>query len=102
MNYVTGNACAILVAENHGAVSAQVCRQYCFDVVCTTCPIMDDKHLNPKCNCCLAFKGCLLQLADGTLSLAAKNEGYRQYFSANGIDLCVETLTKITRIAGME
>ncbi|CAI9786692.1 unnamed protein product [Fraxinus pennsylvanica] len=38
------------------------CPQYCYDVESMTCNGTDNQ---PRCNCCLAGKGCTLHLANG-------------------------------------
>ncbi|XP_030460604.1 proteinase inhibitor PSI-1.2 [Syzygium oleosum] len=59
---------ALLLEMNPGmtVISAVACPQYCLDVDYMTCPSTGDEKLSPKCNCCLALKGCTLHLADGT------------------------------------
>lgn len=54
-----------------GAV-AKACPLYCLEVDYMTCPSSGDKKLDPKCNCCLAPKGCTLHLSSGTSMLCAK------------------------------
>ncbi|OWM85089.1 proteinase inhibitor PSI-1.2 [Punica granatum] len=59
--------CALLGDNNGGLVtSAKACPQYCLDVEYMTCPSTGEQQLSPKCNCCLAPKGCILHLSDGT------------------------------------
>ncbi|KAI6688928.1 hypothetical protein NL676_025756 [Syzygium grande] len=71
------NACCLVLLLLCGAVllemnprmtviSAVACPQYCLDVDYMTRPSTGDEKLSPKCNCCLAPKGCTLHLADGT------------------------------------
>ncbi|KAK9095877.1 hypothetical protein Sjap_021374 [Stephania japonica] len=47
-------------------VAVQACPQFCLDVSYMTCPSSGAKHLPPRCNCCMAPKGCTLHLSDGT------------------------------------
>ncbi|XP_048137731.1 proteinase inhibitor PSI-1.2-like [Rhodamnia argentea] len=58
---------ALLLDMNPGmmAISAVACPQYCLQVDYMTCPSTGNEHLSPRCNCCLAPKGCTLHLTGG-------------------------------------
>ncbi|CDP10660.1 unnamed protein product [Coffea canephora] len=55
----------ILLSSNVEVKVVEACPQYCLDVEYMTCGNSETK-LPPRCNCCLAPKGCTLHLADGT------------------------------------
>jgi len=59
---------SVLLGGNLKNVDAQkICPRFCYDnVAYMTCPSTGDKHLYPKCNCCLASTGCVLYEIDGT------------------------------------
>ncbi|KAI4320201.1 hypothetical protein MLD38_033707 [Melastoma candidum] len=68
----TGKACGILLLLVCSVMIlgvntiAKACPQYCLDVSYMTCPSSGDQQLSPRCNCCLAPKGCTLHLSDGS------------------------------------
>ncbi|KAJ0985239.1 hypothetical protein J5N97_003595 [Dioscorea zingiberensis] len=49
-----------------GCMGVIACPQYCLDVAYMTCTSSANQHLPGKCNCCLAPKGCILHLNDGS------------------------------------
>ncbi|XP_017228338.1 proteinase inhibitor PSI-1.2 [Daucus carota subsp. sativus] len=51
---------------------AKACYLYCLQVDYMTCPSSGEEKLEPKCNCCLAPKGCTLHLSGGSSMLCSK------------------------------
>ncbi|XP_073020363.1 proteinase inhibitor PSI-1.2 [Primulina eburnea] len=56
-------ASIFLLGMNGAAIQVKACPLYCLDVEYMTCngTTVDP----PRCNCCLAPKGCILHLSDG-------------------------------------
>ncbi|KZV40885.1 hypothetical protein F511_05130 [Dorcoceras hygrometricum] len=53
-----------LLGMNESVVRVMACPLYCLDVEYMTC---NGTKVTPgRCNCCLAPKGCILHLSDGT------------------------------------
>ncbi|MED6123671.1 hypothetical protein PIB30_051370 [Stylosanthes scabra] len=57
---------ASLLGSKMKGVDAKLCPEICYKAAYMTCPSSGDKHLTPKCNCCIASTGCTLYNSDGT------------------------------------
>ncbi|KAK4284963.1 hypothetical protein QN277_001723 [Acacia crassicarpa] len=53
--------------DNMKVGRVEACPLYCYaDAAYMTCTSSGNEHLPPKCNCCLAGKGCTIYKADGS------------------------------------